>query len=386
MKAALLLAVTAGLAQAAPATSLQWQALVNMFDGVLHQDRVVGGSVALVSDGALLARHDYGLADRAAGRSMDGDTVMHWGSITKTLTAITIMQLRDRGRLSLEDPVTRYLPELRRVHNPHGSMDDITIRMLLDHSAGFQAPTWPYKQGEPWEPFEPTSWEQLVAMMPYERIAFEPGSRYGYSNPTWIYLARIVEIISGDPWESYVQKNLFAPLGMTRSFFRLSPYHLQEHRSHRYAVRRDEAGTVSVEDLGSEFDPGITVPNGGWNAPVADTAAYVSFLTGVTGDAARQRCFDGVLGRQTLEEMWRPRFHAPTKIDTAWMGLSFFVDGEGGRRIVGHTGSQGGYTAFIYFNPRRRLGVVAVFNTDNSVEGYRRSFFAIQDAALKVLR
>ena len=96
----------------------------------------------------------------------------------------------------------------------------ITLRMLMSHSAGFQDPTWPYKQGKPWEPFEPTTWNQLVAMMPYQEIAFAPGSRYSYSNPGFIYLARVIEQLSGDPWEVYVQKNIFNPLGMTHSYFR----------------------------------------------------------------------------------------------------------------------------------------------------------------------
>ena len=103
------------------------------------------------------------------------------------------MQLRDRGLLTLDDKVTSYIPELRQVHNRFGSMDAITIRMLLSHTAGFQDPTWPYKAGKSWEPFEPTRWEQLVSMMPYQEIDFRPGSQFGYSNPAFIYLARIIE-------------------------------------------------------------------------------------------------------------------------------------------------------------------------------------------------
>ena len=73
----------------------------------------------------------------------------HWASITKTLTAIAILQLRDRGRLTLDDPIVRYVPELRQVHDEFGSIDDVTLRMLLSHCAGFQNPTWPYGEGRP---------------------------------------------------------------------------------------------------------------------------------------------------------------------------------------------------------------------------------------------
>jgi len=154
-----------------------------------------------VSDGRVLAHHEYGWADRARRERTEERTIYHWASITKTLTAIAIMQLRDRGKLSLNDKVVDYIPELRQVHDTFGSVDAITIRMLLSHSAGFQNPTWPYKQGRAWEPFEPTRWEQLVSMMPYQEILFRPGSRFGYSNPAFIYLGRIIEQLTGDPYE-----------------------------------------------------------------------------------------------------------------------------------------------------------------------------------------
>jgi len=192
--------------------SAQWSAFTQKFDALTDQEKIVGAGIVLVRDGRIVAHHEHGLADRAQGVRVTAQTIYHYGSITKTLTAIAIMQLRDRGRLSLDDRITTYIPELRQVHNPFGSMDAVTLRMLMSHSAGFQDPTWPYKKGKPWEPFEPTTWNQLVAMFPYQEVAFEPGSRYSYSNPGFIYLARVIEQLTGDPWESYIQKNIFSPL------------------------------------------------------------------------------------------------------------------------------------------------------------------------------
>ena len=82
----------------------------------------------------------YGLADAERNRPVDEETIYHWASITKTLTGIAIMQLRDRGLLSLDDPVIKYVPELRAAHNPYGDMSEITIRQLMSHSAGFRNP------------------------------------------------------------------------------------------------------------------------------------------------------------------------------------------------------------------------------------------------------
>ena len=93
--------------------------------------------------------------DREACRSTD-DTIYHWASITKTFTGIAIMQLRDRGLLSLDDPVVKYVPELALAHDPFGNIADIKIRHMMSHSAGFRAATWPWGGDQPWHPFEPT--------------------------------------------------------------------------------------------------------------------------------------------------------------------------------------------------------------------------------------
>lgn len=192
---------------------VQWAAFTHTFDAYADTDRIVGGSVAVVRDGRIVARHEHGLADRARSQRVTEQTIFHYASITKTLTAIAIMQLRDRGLLSLDDPVVRYVPELRRVHDAYGAVDSVTLRMLLSHSSGFQNPTWPYAQGKAWQPWEPTEWSQLVAMMPYQEVLFKPGSRYSYSNPGYIYLARVIEHLTGDPWENYIQKNILSPRG-----------------------------------------------------------------------------------------------------------------------------------------------------------------------------
>lgn len=396
--------VVAGWCIASPAAATQarpsgWEAFARAFAAYAASDSIVGASVLILEDGKVTARQDLGWADRDLRQRTDTNTIYHWASITKTLTAVAVMQLRDRGRLTLEDKITHYIPELRQIHNPFGSMDDVTIGMLLSHSAGFQAPTWPYTRGRDWEPFEPRRWEQLVAMMPYQELRFAPGSRYGYSNPTFIYLARIIELITGDSWQTYVQKNLLTPLGMTRSYFGTTPYHLAAFRSNNYAVTADSAGRVAVIANGRDFDPGITIPNGGWNAPLGDLVRWISFLTGSTGgDTTTARMYDIVLKTSSLEEMWRARYLAAEPIGAAAsaasvappadsMGLSFFVLWRHNTRYVGHTGSQAGFRSFFYINPATRRAVVAAFNTRNDArpQDSAAGFRAIRDQALALI-
>jgi CubicO group peptidase (beta-lactamase class C family) len=344
-----------------------WKRFTRDLDGYAKVDGIVGASALLLRDGRTIAHHEYGWADRERGIRMHQRAIFHWASITKTLTAIAIMQLRDRGRLSLDDRVTTWVPELRQIHDSFGSLDDITIRMLLSHSAGFQNPTWPYKAGRSWEPFEPKRWEQLVAMMPYQEVGFRPGSRFGYSNPAFIYLARIIEQLTGDPYEVYIQKNIWTPLGLGSSYFGATPYHLAQWRSNNYTVRRDSTGRESSAANGLDFDPGITIPNGGWNAPLSDLATYAAFLTGAArGDTALSRLYDIVLRRSSLEEMWRPVVRVDPAEDLGdSVGLSFFLFSEGGTDLVGHTGEQAGFRSFIFLNPRTTTAVVGGFNTTN---------------------
>lgn len=370
-----LISAAFALVVAAPAASAQadtsWLTLQAAFRQYTAADSVVGASILTMRDGAVVRRENLGMGDRARGEPVTDATIFHWGSITKTLTAIAIMQLRDRGKLTLDDKITRYLPELRALHNPFGSMDDITLRMLMSHSSGLQNGTWPYTKGNEWEPFEPTTWNQLVAMMPYQTLLFAPGSQYGYSNPAFIYLARVIEQVTGDPWIHYIQKNIWTPLGLTHSYVNATPYHLERDRSNNYYVRLDSVSrALTITANGREFDPGITIPNGGWNAPLTDLATYTAFLTNATGgDANRQRLYDTILSRQSFDEMWRSVVPlSATGATEGSMGLSFFLYTRGSERIVGHTGSQAAFRAFLYFNPRTRRAVIAAYNTTSLTE------------------
>jgi CubicO group peptidase (beta-lactamase class C family) len=387
--AALSLFLSPSLAAAQVPLPLGWPTFTKKVQEFVDSARVVGASAAFIKNGRIVTQYNTGFADRAAKVRVDDQTIYHWGSITKALTAISIMQLRDRGRLSLDDKIVRWVPELRTMHDPYGMMDSITLRMLLSHTAGFQGATWPYSADRPWEPFEPTTWNQLVAMMPYQQLEFRPGSRFGYSNPGFIYLARVVEQITGDPWDAYVQKNIFAPLGLDRSYFRSTPYYLAAHRSHNYYVGPDAAGRDSLVDNGADFDPGITSPNGAWNAPLGDLAKYIAFLTNAVLPGMSRERYDVVLKRSSLEEMWKPgKPMAPDSAanPTEWMGLSYFVVDRAGVRLLGHTGHQAGFGSFFYFNPADGSAIVGVWNTQSAYKNASAREAPVMAAALDLLR
>jgi CubicO group peptidase (beta-lactamase class C family) len=343
-------------AQFNPNFDTAWQDIREFYTTSLRENGIVGSSLMFVQEGKAIGRQFYGHADKEEQRLVDENTIYHWASITKTFTGIAIMQLRDRGLLKLDDPIVKYIPELKAVHNPFGGMGEITIRHLMTHSAGFRAPTWPWGGDEDWHPHEPMHWQQVVAMFPYTEIRFEPGSRYSYSNPGIIFLGRVIELITRDDFEVYIDKNILKPLHMYSSYFDHTPYHLLKHRSNNYYVTEGK-----LKANGLDFNTGITVSNGGLNAPLTDMAKYMSFLL---GDPARQEVYDGVLKRSSLEEMWLTQIEiGGNKDQEDSSGLIFFLVDLNGLRFVGHTGSQKAFISFFFFEPRSRTGCIAAFNT-----------------------
>jgi CubicO group peptidase (beta-lactamase class C family) len=328
----------------------------------LKQHGIIGSSFYLLHDNQIIAKEFHGLAHQEQNRAVDENTIYHWASITKTFTGIAIMQLRDRGLLKLDDPIIKYVPELKDVHNPFGKMEGITIRHLMSHSAGFRGGTWPWGGDKDWHPHEPQSWSQLVAMMPYTEIEFAPGSKMSYSNPGIIFLGRVIETLTKDDYEVYIDKNIFKPLEMYRSYFDTTPNHLLKHRSHSYWLENNKLRPARFD-----VDTGITVSNGGLNAPLPDMVKYLNFLMS-SRDAKQQAMYDVVLKRSSLEAMWQPQ----VKIEPAAtdgknrqdaMGLTYFIEDNFGQHFIGHSGTQNGFLSHFYLRPDTRTAYIVAFNT-----------------------
>ncbi|TVQ08669.1 MAG: class A beta-lactamase-related serine hydrolase [Balneolaceae bacterium] len=336
--------------------------LNNLLRDAVEKHGIAGGGLLLFKNGQTGTLLAEGFADREKRLAAGPDSIWHWASVTKTFTSVAILRLASQQRLKADEPLIQYIPELAEVYNPYGPMEAITIRHALSHTSGFRNPTWPWGGSEPWHPFEPTRWEQLVAMMPYTRIHFEPGSRYGYSNPAFIFLGLIIERITGDKFESHISDHIFAPLGMSSAYFDYTPEHLQPLRANSYYT--DDKGTLHAH--GPEFNTGITVANGGMNASLTDLGKWVRFLSGAEPNP-------DILDQAGLQEMFKPVISIPESGRTAspdvpeevTCGLFRFIYGD--RVFFGHTGEQKGFRVFVVFDPAEKSGAAFAFNTALSV-------------------
>ncbi len=184
---------------------------------------VPGAAWGIVIDGELAHAGTAGVRDVASKAPVDADTVFRIASMTKSFTAMSILRLRDEGKLSLDDPAERYVPELKGLRYPTSDSPRITIRHLLTHSEGFP-------EDNPWGDQQLSESEAALSRMMREGIPFSnaPGIAYEYSNYGFAILGRVVSQVSGKPYDEYVSQNILQPLGMTSTT--LHPSKVPENR------------------------------------------------------------------------------------------------------------------------------------------------------------
>jgi CubicO group peptidase (beta-lactamase class C family) len=171
---------------------------------------VPGAAWGIVIDGELAHEGTAGFRDLSTKAPVEADSVFRIASMTKSFTAMAILKLRDEGRLSLEDPAEKYVPELRGLVYPTSDSPKITIRHLLSHAEGFP-------EDNPWGDRQLADSDEQLSRMLRGGIPFSnaPGIAYEYSNYGFAILGRIVSNVSGRPYAEYVQRNILTPLGMT---------------------------------------------------------------------------------------------------------------------------------------------------------------------------
>ena len=270
---------------------------------------------AVCHDGALAWT---GAAGRVDGQAPTTSTRYRIGSITKTLTAVLVLRLRDEGLLSLEDTLDD--------HVPGTPLGDRTIASLLAHTSGLQAET----PGPWWERTAGGDVEELTGSLTEDVVLHPPDRVHHYSNLGYGLLGAVVERHRGHSWMQAVQAELLDPLEMTET-----SYGPAEPHAHGFAVH-PWADAVLPEPA-AEHDAGAMAPAGQLWCSITDLARWGRFLAGDTGD---------VLDTDTLAEMCEPRIVH----DEAWTvghGLGIQVFRHDDRRWVGHGGSMPGFLALL---------------------------------------
>ena len=188
---------------------------------ILARTHVPGIGIALVTKDKVIWAGGVGKADLASGRDVDGDTLFRIGSITKGFVALSLLQLQEKGKISLDTPVRDIAPEVP-IHNPWEPTDPVRIANLLEYTAGFD--DFPLEELYAFDGDENIPLLTTLQKFPApQRVRWRPGNFYSYSNPDYGVAGYLLEKISGQPCADYLAANILRPLGMTHSDLRLTP-------------------------------------------------------------------------------------------------------------------------------------------------------------------
>lgn len=285
----------------------------------------------------------YGLADLSLKTPVTPRTIFNLGSVSKTFVAYAILQLQERGKLSIEDPILKYFPGFKNKE----LVKDIRIKHLLTHSSGLpdirpiDRDSVFYLRAD-----DQQNWSPILEN---EKLNFQPGEKFQYSNPAFNGLALIVEKVSGMKWQQYVEKNIFEKSRMLTSVITDIEYP-QIGVAHGY---QKVNGQWQEYDFG-EYPTFCAAGNGGVWSSVEELLKYEEaiqnsmFVNKATVDLSR---------KVFTPSNWKDS-RAP------FIGYSWFIQNEGSYRLVGHSGDQAGFRAEYWIIPEKNI-FIAIINNAN---------------------
>lgn len=334
-------------------------------DALLGRYAVPGAAAAASRDGKVVFARGFGAADRERGVPAAPETVFGVASVTKSFTAAAIMRLAGDRRLSVDDPVVEYLPELRV---PRGDASAIRIHHFLTHTPGFPPlPSRWYAFGasarldaegapppvpvESRPPFA-TAGDLMTYLAETDWTPLgPPGAYFSYSNEGFALLGEIVARVSGRPYERFVTEEIIRPLGLTRTAFGPKPAAPVEGMTTPYIVRGRD-GAREIVPAKTWWHSEVWDPAGGICSTVLDLLRYLDVYRGGSGR--------GVLSERAIAAMLRP--HAPTGPGQAY-GYGFaIIPDYWGAALVEHGGGRRSISAHVACVPSRGTAVTVLAN------------------------
>ncbi|MFC4104201.1 serine hydrolase [Paenibacillus xanthanilyticus] len=312
-----------------------------------------GVAVSIVKDGKLLASKGYGIADKASGTKVDPEkTVFRIASVSKICTATAVMQLVEQGKISLTDNIEKHLGGYKVV-NPFGK--PVTIEMLLTHTTGFEVrePTADNILNDP--AAKPRTLEEQVKLV-FPPVVREPGTSYMYDNFASSLQGYIVEKVSGEPFETYMQKHIFKPLGMTSSSF-VQPKELEE----RLASAYDAEGKL----LPLIYLSPREIPEGSMLSTASDMSKFMNaFLTGGKAPGGTVILTPASIAAMSV---YRSSIHKQVLDTTYGFEAPSVPGGTNGQHVIIKGGDLDGFSSLVWLLPDQKTGVFITYNANGDI-------------------
>lgn len=307
-------------------------------------DDIGGMAVGIVVQDELIWSAGFGFADRESQTPVSPEHIFRVGSITKSFTAVLMMNLCEKGIVELDDQVSMYIPEIKELKNWSHDAGQITLRQLASHSAGLaKEPALSNAASGPVE-----NWaEKTVECIKSTSCISLPGKEFHYSNFGYAILGLALSRAAEKSYCELVNERILKPLGMSDSFLVLSPEYFSRVAS-GYKIKED--GSIDAKQPFIEHSGrGYKMPNGAMYSTVKDLAAYISFISGAR--------LNQLLSDNSLHALVNPQ--SPD----GQYGFGFRIsDDEDGFNTIWHGGSVAGYNAIIIYEPKTKVGIIMLRN------------------------
>lgn len=314
----------------------------------LESQKVAGASIAVLRDGKILTAKGYGFENLENKTPASAETVYEIASLTKQFTAAGIMLLAEEGKIKIDAPVSVYLENLPEKWRA------VTVRQLLTHTSGIKN----YTAAAGFNPVQDYKRDEILNLVAADALDFEPGANWNYSNTNYFLLGLMIEKVSGDSYARFLQRNIFATLGMTNTRFN-DPAETIAHRAAGYSFAGGELKRAALNNPNQSFSAGALL------STVTDLAKWDAALMNET-----------LLKKASLDESWTPAKLSTGK--TATYGFGWGVSRYRGLDFVGHSGAISGFSSNITRFTADKLTVIVLTNSS----GRAAEKIALEAAAL----
>jgi beta-lactamase class C len=341
--------------QSDPESAIDYRRIDARLERLVGQPNMVGLAVAIVEGGEIRFLKGYGETVAGAGEAVGTDTVFRWASLSKGVAADMVALLAEEGKLSLYEPVSRHAASLRL---PGGAEHKATVSDLLSHRLGLFGHANDSKLEDGFDPrFLRSSLATLNAICP-------PGNCHAYQNVAYDAASEIVEKVTGKPYGEAVRERLFAPLGMTGATMSREGLYAARSWARPHTGGRNSR-PVEVTEIYYRVPAA-----GGVNSSIKDLAIWMQAQMGIEPDVLPPGLLANVQSARAVTpgELGRMRKFRE-RIRTAAYGLGWRIYDYAGHRVVGHRGGVRGYRSLILFDPARKAGVAALWNSSTNQPG-----------------
>lgn len=326
--------------------------LDNYINRALTNWRIPGAAVCIVKDNKVVVMKGYGIKELGLNNKVDENTLFMIGSNTKAFTATALAMLQTQGKLSLDDKVTKYIPEFKLENKFAG--EEAIIRDLLCHRIGFRT-----FQGDFTFYNTDLTREQVIQKMSLVKAAYPFRTKWGYTNSAFLTAGQIIPKVTGKPWETYLRENIFAPLGMMNTLALTADITKSLNRTVPHTFVNGQLTAIPYCQIDG------LAPAGAISSSVNDMSKWV--LAQLNDGKVGQR---QIIPAAAIEATRQPQDYVGSitymtgEMSYELYGLGWFLQNYGNRQIVSHTGGVNGYVSSVTMIPKEHLGIIILTNTD----------------------